>query len=318
MAGFEFKKGLVRLNEGVWAYIQPDGSWGLSNAGLVAGQGESLLVDTLYDLDLTKDMLSAMKAATPDADKIDYLVNTHDNGDHWFGNKAANAGEIISSRKCAEAMAAFPPQTMADIIKAGSAMGKMGEFITRCFSKYNYDGIEAALPTRTFEGELELQVGGMAVRLIEVGPCHTAGDIIVHIPQVKTVFAADTLFIGGHQIMWAGPVENMIKAIDLIISLEPEFIVPGHGPVTNARGAAVIKRYWEYFASEAKKRYDQGMKPWEAAKDIPLGEYASYKDPERIILNINALYKEFSGDPNPLNPVEQFGFMAEWQAQQQE
>ena len=313
MSAIDFKKGLVKLGEGVWAYLQPDGSWGLSNAGLVAKNGESLLIDTLYDLDLTREMISALRSVAPEAERIDYLVNTHDNGDHWFGNMAAGAGEIISSEVCARAMAAFSPQIMADFLKAAPTMGKLGEFLIRCFSKYNFDGIEPVLPTRTFNKELSLKVGDLEVNLIEVGPAHTGGDVIVHIPAARTVFAADILFIGGHPIMWAGPVANMIKAIDTIINLDPEYIVPGHGPVTDIQGATVLKQYWEYYRDEARKRFDQGMTSQEAARDIPLGDYGSYLDPERIILNVNVLFKEFSGDPTPVNPVEQLGFMAEWQ-----
>jgi glyoxylase-like metal-dependent hydrolase (beta-lactamase superfamily II) len=66
--------------------------------------------------------------------------------------------------------------------------------------------------------------------------------------------------------------------------------------------------------AEARKRYDAGMPAFEAAKDIPIGPYADYGDPERIVLNVNVLYKEFAGDPAPVNPVEQFAAMARWHA----
>ena len=64
--------------------------WGLSNAGLVVDQGKSLLVDTLYDIKLTIEMLEAMRKVAPDAENIDFLVNTHDNGDHWYGNRSGS------------------------------------------------------------------------------------------------------------------------------------------------------------------------------------------------------------------------------------
>ena len=58
---------LEDLGGGLFAWLQPDGSWGLSNAGLIADEEASLLVDTLYDLPLTKRMLDAMADATPAA-----------------------------------------------------------------------------------------------------------------------------------------------------------------------------------------------------------------------------------------------------------
>jgi cyclase len=313
MMAFDFKKGLLKLGEGVWAYIQPDGSWGLNNAGLVTDKGASLLVDTLYDLDLTREMLAAMKEKAG-VSSFDRLVNTHDNGDHWFGNTAADASEIIASKACAEAMAAFPPTVMADIMEGAPGMGEMGQFFLQCFGRYRYGGIEAAFPTRTFEGSLGLDVGDLSVDLIEVGPCHTSGDVIVHIPERHIIFAADILFVCGHQVMWAGPVANYTRAIETILSFEPEYIVPGHGPVTDAVGAEAVKTYWQYYEAEARKRYDAGMPAFEAAKDIPAGPYADYGDPERIVLNVNVLYKEFAGDPEPVSPVEQFAAMARWHA----
>ena len=112
--------------------------------------------------------------------------------------------------------------------------------------------------------------------------------------------------------MWAGPVSNFIKAIDLILSLEPEYIVPGHGPVTNREGALEIRRYWEHYAHEAWIRYEQGMESFAAAKDIPAGPFSNYHEPEKTVININALYKEFSNDPTPLIPIEQFDQMSKW------
>lgn len=306
----EFKTGLHPLNPGVHAYLQPDGAWGLNNAGLIEFEGEVLLVDTLFDIIRTEKMLIEMRQARPAAKKINVLVNTHDNGDHWYGNQAAGAEEIISTKAAAEAMTLFPPTAMDEIMKAAPTMGDLGMFFHSCFKNFNYEGILPTYPTRTFEGRLDLTIGGRQVQLIEVGPCHTVGDLIVNVPESRVVFAADIMFVGGHQIMWNGPVENFLKALDLIIGLEPEYIVPGHGPVTDANGAEEIKRYWEYYQGEARKRFDKGMGPLEAASDIDTGRFEGYLDPEKTVLNINSMYQHFKNDHAPLGPVEQFTHMA--------
>ncbi len=312
MSIFDFKKGLIKLGDGVWAYIQPDGSWGLSNAGLMIDQNKSLLVDTLCDVNLTNEMLTTMREVTPEAETIDFLINTHDDGEHWFGNEAAWAGEIISTKACAKAMAGFTPEAMAEIMKQTSNLGDLEKFYLKHFGKFSFDNIAVALPSWTFEGRMELEVGSKKVELIEVGPCHSAGDLIVHIPHARTVFVGDIMIMGGHQIMWTGPVANFIKAIDLIISLEPKHIVPGHGPVTGTQGALEIKEYWEYYAHEAGRRYDQGMEVFAAAKDIPIGPYAEFHNPEKIVVNVNALYKEFSNKSDPIIQEEQFTLISNW------
>jgi glyoxylase-like metal-dependent hydrolase (beta-lactamase superfamily II) len=87
MAAWQFTKGLHDIGNGLWAYLQPDGSWGWSNAGLITDGDQCLLVDTLFDLKLTGEMLDAMRAAAPVARRIPRVVNTHNNGDHVFGNQ---------------------------------------------------------------------------------------------------------------------------------------------------------------------------------------------------------------------------------------
>ena len=104
-----YRKGLHDLGDGVYAYLQPDGSWGWSNAGLIVDGEQSLLVDNLFDLKLTQAMLDEMRAAAPAAASFDYLVNTHANGDHCWGNELVAGAEIIASRAGAEEMAEVPP-----------------------------------------------------------------------------------------------------------------------------------------------------------------------------------------------------------------
>jgi glyoxylase-like metal-dependent hydrolase (beta-lactamase superfamily II) len=293
-----YDKGLHEIAAGVWAYLQPDGGWGWSNAGLVAGDDTSLLVDTLFDLRLTGEMLDTMRAAIPAAHEIGTLVNTHANGDHCYGNALLAQSEIISSTRCAEEMAALPPSAMAAIVRSADELGAAGAFLKRIFAPFTFDDVPFVAPTTTFEGQLDLRVGTRPVRVIEVGPAHTAGDVIVHLPEDGVVFTGDILFHGGHPILWAGPVANWIAACDRILGLAPEVIVPGHGPLAAVSAVAELKEYFEYLVGEARSRFDAGMAPLEAARDIELGPYAGWSEPERVVANIRAIYRDF-GDPGP-------------------
>ena len=86
-----YARGLQEVGDGLYAYLQPDGGWGWSNAGLIADGDATLLVDTLFDLPLTERMLRSMRDAVPAAARIGTLVNTHANGDHCFGNQLVSA-----------------------------------------------------------------------------------------------------------------------------------------------------------------------------------------------------------------------------------
>lgn len=306
-----YQRGLADLGGGSWAWLQPDGSWGWSNAGLVTDGEANLLVDTLFDLRLTGAMLDAMRASVPSARRIERLVNTHANGDHCNGNELVSDAEIIASAACAEEMAHEDPKGMAAMKRQARDLGDLGEFFLHCFGAFDFEGITQTPPTRTFEGELVVAVGDKPVRLIQVGPAHTRGDTLVHVAADGVVFTGDILFIEGHPIMWAGPVGNWIAACERILELAPEQVVPGHGPITDARGVRAVRDYLAYIRDEARARFDAGLSAAEAARDINLSDYDSWGDAERIAVNVATLYREFSGDENAPNVPELFGLMTQ-------
>jgi glyoxylase-like metal-dependent hydrolase (beta-lactamase superfamily II) len=158
---------------------------------------------------------------------------------------------------------------------------------------------------------MDLMVGDKPVHLIEVGPAHTRGDVLVHSPKDRAVFTGDILFIEGTPVMWQGPVANWIKACRLIEAMDVEHIVPGHGPLTDKRGVIRVREYLEYVRDQARTRYDAGMGAFEAAKDIELREFSAWSDPERIAVNVDSLYREFAGDDAATDIFELFTRMAE-------
>src|ERR1700735_1219412 len=173
-----YVKGLQEVGDGLYAYLQPDGGWGWSNAGLVVDGERTLLVDTLYDLALTEQMLQAMRRAVPAAARIDTLLNTHANGDHCYGNQLVSGARIVASERTAAEMTELPPAAMAALVEEAPQMGGLGEVCLRSCGPSSFGGIEPVEPQETFSGELTLRVGAREVRLLEVGPAHTRGDTI--------------------------------------------------------------------------------------------------------------------------------------------
>ena len=292
-----FNKGLSDLGNNIYCYLQPDGGWGWSNAGLIADGDESLIVDTLFDEDLTLEMLDSMKSAEPKGMKnIRALINSHSNGDHCNGNNCVDTEEVISSEATLEEMSHESPEMMAALLIQAPEMGTLGKYFLECFGSFNFEGVTKRLPNTTFTGETQRQVGDKIVELIEVGPAHTNGDVLVHVPSDKVVFTGDILFIEGHPILWAGPVKNWINACDRIISMKVDFVVPGHGPVTDNRGVKAVRDYLVYIDTESRKRFDSGMSALEAVKEIDLDLFSTWGDAERIAVNVNSLYREYKGE----------------------
>ena len=306
-----YTKGLHDLGNGLFAWLQPDGGWGWSNAGLITDGDQSLLVDTLFDMSLTADMLAKMQDATGlKPDDIATIVNTHANGDHTHGNGCCQHAEIIASEASAKEMEEIPPAMLAELLKNADQLGEAGAYFADIFGMFDFAGVQMRAPTRTFTGELSLSVGDKTVNLIEVGPAHTAGDVLVHVPEDKTVFTGDILFIDGTPLMWAGPVSNWIGACERICQMDVDVIVPGHGPITDKAGVARVAEYLAYINLEACKRYEAGLSAADAAQDIALGDYANRGDAERIAVNVDTLYREYSGASEPTPVIALFELMA--------
>jgi cyclase len=307
-----YDKGLHELGDACFAYLQPDGSWGWSNAGLVVGDGASLLVDTLFDLHLTRDMLVAMAPHTETA-PIATLLNTHANGDHCYGNQLVTGAEIIASEATAHEMSEVPPAMLHAL---NTAEGDVGALFRHFFGAFDFDGIEVAMPSRTFTGRLDLDVGGRAVELIEVGPAHTRGDTIVYVPAAKTVYTGDILFIGGTPIVWAGPLSNWVAACDLMLGMDIDTVVPGHGPLTDKAGVAAVRDYLAFVDTAAAGRHAAGLDAWDAAREIAQDicareEFRGWSEFGRIAVNVDTDYRSLDPAYVAPNVVEQFRRMAE-------
>ena len=306
----DFSKGLHEVGDGLYAYLQPDGGWGQSNAGLVVNGDATLLVDTLFDLSLTEQMLAEMRRAVAAAVRIDTVVNTHANGDHCYGNQLVRGARIVASERAAEEMRELPAVAMASLVAQAPQMGEMGEFFLRCFGAFHFEGIGTVLPGETFAGELTLRVGDREVRLIELGPAHTRGDTVALLPADRVLFAGDILFNGGHPIAWAGPVSNWIAACDCILEMDVDVIVPGHGPVTDKSAVSELKAYFEYLYEQARSLHGDGRTPLEAARALELDRWAQWGERERVAVNLANIFRELDGSSEPLNPLMAFQDMA--------
>jgi glyoxylase-like metal-dependent hydrolase (beta-lactamase superfamily II) len=307
-----YAEGLYDLGRGCYAWLVPNGSWGESNAGLIVGDGESLLVDTLWDVKFTRVMLNAMRPLT-DAAPLKYVVNTHADGDHWWGNQLVSGAEIITSQASYAEMLTLKPGSMIALGRIGRLLSalkvlgadKVGHWFQAMVAPYDFGEVSPTPATRTFAGRLTLDVGGCSVRLFEAGPAHTHGELMVYLPDAGTLYSGDILFVGSTPVMWAGPVENWIAALDGILDMEVDIIISGHGPVTDKEGVRLVKAYWEYVSGEVRGRYDRGMPAADAARDIALsqdfgqGPFAGWNSPERLMTNAHTIYRNLGGRTGP-------------------
>ncbi len=297
--------GVKDLGRGCYCFCQDcnQGSgWGWSNSGLIVDGDQALMVDTLRDEKLTGKMLAAYRDATGLAARdIATLVNTHRDGDHTYGNGLMRHARIIASPECAAGMAEKPPSMMADLYD-NRPEGVVGDFMASLYGPpFEFRGFTPAMPTEYVEDSMTVKVGDKKVELIKVGPAHTDGDVIVYVPDDRIVYTGDIVFFTNTPILWSGPSSNWIAALDRLLAMDVDIVVPGHGPVTDKSGVRKIRHYLVYIEQESRKRFDANMSLEDAIKDIELGEFDEWGSPERLVVNVNYFYHAFRGEAPKLN-----------------
>jgi cyclase len=323
-----FEGGLHEVAPGVFAWLQPNGEWGESNAGLVMGDGAALLIDTLWDPRLTRRMLDAIdeRAGVP----IEVLVNTHSDGDHVWGNQLLEGTEIVATEAAIELIGHEPPAALQRFKAAAPWLKRvgrvplprvhlreLGRYVEAMLAPYDFSDVRLTPPNRGFSGELVKQAGGREVRLIEVGPAHTGGDLIAHVQDAGVVFAADVLFVGVVPVMWAGPTSNWIAALDRILSLEAEAIVPGHGPLCGSAEVEALRDYLAWVDAEAGSRLARGLSVTETARELVLGDeyrrapWAEWDSPERMVITVATIDRHRRGEASGVGPRERAALFAQ-------
>lgn len=307
-----FTKGIHQVAERVWAWLGPDGGFGFSNSGLIAGEGSSLLVDTLFDLSLTREMLTAMAPIT-DTAPLRQAVLTHANGDHTYGNQLLGSDvRIIATAETSDEMHHEMPPEMLQAVVLMDLGPVVTPYFRELFAPFDFGGIRLRTPDVTFERETVLDVGGREVRVRDLGPAHTAADCVVHVPDAGVLFAGDLLFIGCTPLAWSGPIANWITACDTMIATGADTFVPGHGPVTDAAGVRKVRDYLTFVAEVAEGAHRRGKSFSEAADGLDLGEFGYWLDSERIIANIYRHYTFIEPQTPPLGATELFALQAQW------
>ena len=322
------------MGEGIHAWLQPNGLLGESNAVLVVGDGASSLIDTLWDPPLTHRMLAAMAPLVVEA-PIESVINTQSAGDHWWGNQEVPGAEIITTDAAATVMREQTPAELKRFGLLAGALRVIGSFplpyprrddvaaiasyVGEALKPFSFDEVQLVPPTRTFSGELEVDIGGRSVSLIEVGPAHTPGDLVVWVPDARVSIAADILIIGVTPIMWAGPLDNWIAALERLLELGAERLVPGHGPVCGPNEVRRLIDYWRWLDRAARPQLEAGTSAAETARGLILGEeiaelgFADWLGPERALVSVGTIDAHRRGvarPPGPRQLVEAFFRMA--------
>jgi cyclase len=276
-----FETGLVELGSGTYAYVQYDGSWGISNAGCVVTREGVVVIDALLVPSMTRDFMRAMASVTSKTPI--YLVNTHAHRDHTSGNYLFDGVPIIAHAGCrAELMEAW--STPFDVRAARWARS---EALVREAME-----VRPRFPMITFDTRLDLHADDVEIQLLHWGPAHSKGDCVVYLPRARAAFIGDLGFFHDTPLAHAS-ILNSIRTMDRLADLDVEVIVPGHGPVGGREEVREVRDYLAFVAEHGENAFWAGLSPAEAAASINPGEYTVWGQwEERLLMNLEALYRE--------------------------
>jgi cyclase len=272
---------LQEVADGVFAYLQPDGSWWINNTGFLTGPQGVISIDTCSTERRTRAYLSAI--ATVTAAPVRAVVNTHHHGDHTFGNCMFPGAAIVAHERArAEALAFGPPRELP------------------FWDGPDWGDLTLDPPFITFADAIAVHAGDLRAQVRYVGTAaHTTNDSVVWIPEKSVLFCGDLIFNGGTPFLLMGSVTGAVDALERVVRpLGARTIVPGHGPVfTDTAPMDATLDYLRFVLGAADRAVAAGVPPLEAARGTDLGRFAGWTDPERIVGNLHRACSELRGAP---------------------
>lgn len=276
---------LRELVPGVWAWVQGDGTWWVNNAGVISGPDGVILVDTCATEARTRRFLAAVDEATGGA-PIRLAVNTHQHGDHTYGNSLLPDSTVLIGH---------------ENMRAGLVVDPIIDGCPPFWSPVpDWGGVRRRVPTVTLRSDLALHTGDRVVELHHPGyAAHTTGDVIAWLPAERVLFSGDLLFHGGTPLIFMGSLDGALRSLDWLDGFGAEWIVPGHGaPFQAAELPAVLaahERYYRFVRQVCESGRAAGLSPLAAAQKAELGEFAEWPDNERLVLNLHRAYADLDG-----------------------
>ncbi|MEV0455280.1 MBL fold metallo-hydrolase [Catellatospora methionotrophica] len=269
---------LTRLAPDVYAYLQPDGGWCVSNAGVLLGPDAVTLVDATATE--RRARLLAEHIASLTWAPVRTLVVTHRHGDHHYGARTVAPDAVVVAHENAR----------ADIIGDGLNLPGIWPDVT-------WGEVAPAVPTLTYTDRLTLHAGELRVELWHPGPAHTTGDTVVWIPEHRVLFTGDITFSEVTPLCMMGSIEGSLEVLSRLAALDPAVVVSGHGPLAGPEVFAANADYLRLVQELATEGIAAGLTPLEAARRADLGRFKTWLDPERLVANLHRAYAEAHGVP---------------------
>jgi len=252
---------LERLSEGVYAAIHRSGGWAIGNAGIVDLGDRTLVFDTTYSPQAGADLRAAAEALF--GRRVGLVVNSHWHSDHIWGNQAFDpTTTLVSTAETRRQIVTTRGDEDLDATLAG-AEAHLASWRARYAAAVDEeercelalwvdqweatvaleDILEVRVPNLAFTKRITFHGSVASAELIELRGGHTTSDVVLWLPEARIAFMGDLLFVGCHPYLGDGDPDALRRALDAVLALDPQAVVPGHGPVGTAENVAAMRGY---------------------------------------------------------------------------
>jgi cyclase len=258
----------TEVADGIVAFVQEPGTIGLSNATLISERGTALVVDAMLLPEMAEPIAAAAAAA---GTHVQTVLHTHHHIDHCGGNSVFAGARIV----------AYAP-TAADIRKV---LGEP-ELLDRVMPQYagRFAALNARLPEPVTDlATLAVPRGGQPMVF---GPAHSFHDAVLWFGDQRVLIAADLCSNGVVPLAIHGSIANWADALSRLIALDPEVVVPGHGPVGSVQTLRDLRGYLVQVNALAEAAVRTGAGIDEALKEFDPGATDGWLEPGRTRQNV--------------------------------
>jgi cyclase len=268
------------VSDGVYAYVQDDGSWWINNTGILVGRRSVTAIDSCATQARTRALLDTIGGLS--ASPVTMLVNTHHHGDHTHGNSLFGPGAtIVAHERCRD-----------EVLAAGVP----GPRQAAIWDPPEWGEVELAPPVLTFRDAVTIWVDDLRCEVRHLGtPAHTTNDSVVWLPERSVLFSGDLLFNGGTPFLLMGSLAGALESVRALKEFGATAIVPGHGPVAGPELIDDVLAYLRFLDDLARRAHAAGLTPLQAAREADLGRFVELSDVERLVGNLYRAYAELDG-----------------------
>ncbi len=216
--------------------------------GAIVLPSKIVMIDTGINLRKAKKFKEEIEKKT--GKKIEIIIITHYHADHYIGNQVFPDARIIASEITKNRIIGYLDDWTDEVIEGQKK---------RIDDSLALEGLVITPPNESFKEQMELEDKGVKIILKQTGG-HSDGSSYVYCPEYKVLFAGDNLFVTSYP--WGGEEtcnpDHWISAFKEYLSLDVDYIIPGHGPAINKETLEYSLNYFKQVKDTMKQMKTEG------------------------------------------------------------